>query len=415
MVVQLRILICKNCTDVINAELVPHSGLDVLYEGLMACIRPRCGQVFSWTLGSSHLLSPAASLGRRPGRRAARSIQRCFPLSGIPQRHLSSTTGAVEATETTETTEATETRETRETTEATSTSPTPKIDQNNFAFRPGDWFCPECKTQNFASRHRCRRCDKQKPSNHPDPLAAGDSKLVQLDEWVCPECNRSNSATRSFCRFCKKGKSVELLAGDWMCPACNCQNFPSRQRCYKCDKEKPSEAMKAASSSPKSLLEKKWKCRWCGYINAHFSWFCVTCQEPKPKQDTLREVLPGDWFCPECKNHNFASRLRCRLCDKKKPKKLPATEEDKEDKQDTAVANLVRPDDWVCPQCQFHNFASRHACRNCDARREIDDSGLRKAFREVKEGDWMCPKCKIHNFKFRKECRTCGTAREDQW
>ena len=32
-----------------------------------------------------------------------------------------------------------------------------------------------------------------------------------------------------------------------------------------------------------------------------------------------REVRPGDWMCPSCNNHNFASRMMCKQCNAPKP------------------------------------------------------------------------------------------------
>jgi len=40
----------------------------------------------------------------------------------------------------------------------------------------------------------------------------------------------------------------------------------------------------------------------------------VTCIGPRKQKRK-----PGDWDCPKCDEHNFASRTKCRMCDEPKP------------------------------------------------------------------------------------------------
>jgi len=58
----------------------------------------------------------------------------------------------------------------------------------------------------------------------------------------------------------------------------------------------------------------------------------------------------GDWLCPRCNNHNYASREACNRC--KRPKYLPPN---------------FREGDWMCPNtnCKNHNYASKAACNKC--------------------------------------------------
>lgn len=74
-----------------------------------------------------------------------------------------------------------------------------------------------------------------------------------------------------------------------------------------------------------------------------------------------------------------------------------------------------KPGDWDCPACGFHNFASRHVCFRCKEAQPdgvgVYVSGVRgtaNAFPELyKPGDWECPSCKAHNYASRLACFRC--------
>ncbi len=42
-------------------------------------------------------------------------------------------------------------------------------------------------------------------------------------------------------------------------------------------------------------------------------------QDRKFGRDRNSSMKPGDWNCPKCKNHNYASRTVCNRCDTRKP------------------------------------------------------------------------------------------------
>ena len=71
-------------------------------------------------------------------------------------------------------------------------------------------------------------------------------------------------------------------------------------------------------------------------------------------------VVLGDWFCPSCNNHNFASRAECFKCGERKPAEKISRREKKKG-------------DWHCPQCNFMNFAARSECFDCGAERPASD------------------------------------------
>ncbi|CAM9518110.1 unnamed protein product [Ectocarpus fasciculatus] len=91
------------------------------------------------------------------------------------------------------------------------------------------------------------------------------------------------------------------------------------------------------------------------------------------------ERRPGDWDCPTCGNHVFASRAVCPRCREPRPYEEGGEGSSFDGggvggyRQREPVQK--REGDWDCPSCQFHNFASRQACYRCQAPRPHDDEG----------------------------------------
>jgi len=63
----------------------------------------------------------------------------------------------------------------------------------------------------------------------------------------------------------------------------------------------------------------------------------------------------GEWDCPECNGHNYATQLACFKCGKKKP----------------VQATSKRPGDWYCSVCSAHNYASRDLCFKCNGKKIV--------------------------------------------
>jgi hypothetical protein len=67
-----------------------------------------------------------------------------------------------------------------------------------------------------------------------------------------------------------------------------------------------------------------------------------------------------------------------------------------------------RPGDWFCVDCGNSNYAFRDACNRCKGvKSECEgEEGAARA------GDWSCASCQTSNFKFRTECHKCSAPKD---
>ncbi|GLT95426.1 hypothetical protein SLE2022_131090 [Rubroshorea leprosula] len=68
------------------------------------------------------------------------------------------------------------------------------------------------------------------------------------------------------------------------------------------------------------------------------------------------EMKRGDWICPRCNFMNFARNMKCLECEEARPKRQ------------------LTGGEWECPQCAFYNYARNVVCLRCDCKRPGDIS-----------------------------------------
>ncbi|XP_059652431.1 uncharacterized protein LOC132299684 [Cornus florida] len=79
---------------------------------------------------------------------------------------------------------------------------------------------------------------------------------------------------------------------------------------------------------------------------------------PPPKKRVGRddiEMKKGDWLCPKCDFMNFAKNTVCLQCDGQRPKRQ------------------LLPGEWECPKCNFLNYRRNMACFHCEHKRPPDE------------------------------------------
>ncbi|KAI9593811.1 hypothetical protein BDF19DRAFT_446993 [Syncephalis fuscata] len=272
--------------------------------------------------------------------------------------------------------------------------------------RPGDWACPNCQFHNFATRQYCLKCQTSAP------MGTGTPGGRHPGDWTCPNgrCGFLNYASRSQCLRCSTFKpdtsgmagGYNMSAGnygasntggggggasnphgfrpgDWICPNPNCyfQNFASRTACYRCHTPNPNSMYDMSMYADPNMNS--------GYAayNPVSAASTAAYGAPPPPPPPVHGMdayggaatasyanypsypsyggsggggatfRPGDWYCPNCSSHNFASRLQCMRCHIPRPGGSQA-----------AVAAMLKPGDWLC-SCGYHNFAKRPQCGKC--------------------------------------------------
>jgi len=103
----------------------------------------------------------------------------------------------------------------------------------------------------------------------------------------------------------------------------------------------------------------------------------------------------------------------------------------------------LRPGDWICPECKYHNFSSRDICNKCPCPREGGGGGGGRSRRDdwggggsrrddwggggsrrddwgggggggrSRPGDWECSDCRFLNFASRSQCMKCNNKKGD--
>ncbi|KAK1645043.1 hypothetical protein QYE76_062848 [Lolium multiflorum] len=110
------------------------------------------------------------------------------------------------------------------------------------------------------------------------------------------------------------------------------------------------------------------------------------------RETAVTEMKKGDWLCPNCNFLNFARNRQCLECKEAGPKKIEA---------DTTEMKMG---DWICPQCNFMNFSRNKMCFKCEGHRPK---------RQLNPGEWECPSCDFVNFRRNQECKKCSHDRPE--
>lgn len=103
----------------------------------------------------------------------------------------------------------------------------------------------------------------------------------------------------------------------------------------------------------------------------------------------------GDWICPKCQFLNFARNVKCLRCDGLFQERLRMLSE--------AQDHLPpKKGDWICDKCNFLNFARNTRCLQCKEK---------PPKRQLNPGEWECESCNYINFRRNMVCLKCDHRR----
>lgn len=228
------------------------------------------------------------------------------------------------------------------------------------------------------------------------------SREIREGDWTCPGCNNHNFASRHVCNRCRGARPAageDAKPGDWMCPGCSNHNFARRTTCNKCSAPKPGVGFPALPSALPPGLEAAYgqfmmnpmlafgammaMAQAAGAAGAplHIASPRAAAPAPAAPVEIPKNFKNGDWMCQGCGNHNFASRDSCNKCHARKARPVPTSSYGAASYGAAPVENFagkrynpygpgvqavnMKDGDWMCPNCNNHNFASRTACNKC--------------------------------------------------
>jgi len=159
-------------------------------------------------------------------------------------------------------------------------------------------------------------------------------------------------------------------------------------------------------------------------------------------------MRPGDWACPSCGNHNYASKMACNKCQIPKGamggmggmgayapmggKGYGMMKGGASPYGKSKDASGMRPGDWSCPSCGNHNYADKMACNRC---RTPKAAGMGMGVMgmggmgmggmsmmpgmmpmmggagQQRPGDWKCFACDNVNYASREQCNKCQVSK----
>ncbi|CAO3594302.1 unnamed protein product [Absidia cylindrospora] len=244
----------------------------------------------------------------------------------------------------------------------------------------GDWMCPNtsCSFHNYASRTQCMKCNTYRPSG-PGSVAPPHPPPPGHHAGYNPPPHHHHYAPRPH-------HTPSFRPGDWYCPnpPCGFQNFASRMSCYRCHTPNPNPGPQQNYGGPPNAGAGGPHGSY-GYDNGpsggapyggngHGSSYGNL-----PPGNTMAPgtgghgFRVGDWYCPSCNSHNFASRFQCLKCHTAKPynpsQPTPPPYAGANAGGFRGPPPMMKNGDWVCRNsgCGFHNFAKRTFCGKCHA------------------------------------------------
>ncbi|KAL8105821.1 hypothetical protein AgCh_029570 [Apium graveolens] len=106
-------------------------------------------------------------------------------------------------------------------------------------------------------------------------------------------------------------------------------------------------------------------------------------------------VKQGDWICPTCNFLNFARNIKCLRCDRLDKERLQKLGKDEDHLP-------LKKGDWICETCNFFNFAKNTRCYHCKEKPPP---------RKINPGEWECESCNYINFRKNMACLKCDHRR----
>ncbi|XP_028796801.1 ranBP2-type zinc finger protein At1g67325 [Neltuma alba] len=288
--------------------------------------------------------------------------------------------------------------------------------------REGDWECSGCNNRNYAFRSFCNRC--KQPRLLVDNETPADSKwLPRIGDWICTGCTNNNYASREKCKKCGQPKEVAAMPAVAMTGA----SFPTYSHHFSRAPGGADQKMNIGlignsappvslwlpsgnygsglpydnSANPNLPIPKGWRSGdWicnCGFHNYSSRSQCKKCNAFPPALGTKRlasEELVYDW---DNKRLNVGHTIEQQQTYTSVEQVVGASADSKSGVFASATINSSTAPSLPMPML-FPPQITTPAL-------------LGKGAKQWRNGDWMCTNCNNHNYASRLQCNRCKTHR----
>jgi hypothetical protein len=329
--------------------------------------------------------------------------------------------------------------------------------------KPGDWTCDTCHHVNYPFRAACQKCNKPKPYQHHAPFYSSTPApvLKNPNDWICPNpsCQDIVYASRASCRKCNTPRPPHWgqspAANTWstgyssygapplMSPVDRSAPYGGSNYGYTPAPQNagpgsyggssgygvPSSSTSPFGNSPASYGNPNTPAP-APYGNPPSSAPSSYATSSPASYVTPSNSVPSSYGSPSTPSSVTSSYDQSYFAG------VPPTNSNPNYGYGAPAAYGAppprtggNPNDWTCPNCHDHVYASRSSCRKCNtpkpvggstsdanaqpapsagnASRGVDARGLPVLF----GGDWRCPNCLDHVYRSRAACRKCGQAK----
>ncbi|KAE8699024.1 putative diphosphoinositol polyphosphate phosphohydrolase [Hibiscus syriacus] len=216
---------------------------------------------------------------------------------------------------------------------------------------------------------------------------------VGIDEGnVCSSCNLRGNCDRAYvkAREDEGGRTVDvmriLLTYGLDSVTCSVENKPCQNKLVKA----------SVRRLLKEVVDYGSKDQRADMPNAAPSRADASREDHLSTEGQIKVPMkPGDWLCPKCDFLNFARNIKCLRCDGLFEERLRQLRED----QDHLP---LKKGDWICNRCNFLNFAKNTRCLQCKEK---------PPKRHLNPGEWECESCNYINFRRNMICLKCDHKR----
>ncbi|XP_071706716.1 ranBP2-type zinc finger protein At1g67325 isoform X2 [Rutidosis leptorrhynchoides] len=273
--------------------------------------------------------------------------------------------------------------------------------------KEGDWECGSCENRNYAFRSFCNRC--KQPRLLVDSKTPADSKwLPRIGDWICTGCTNNNYASREKCKKCGQPKELTAM------PALAMHGPTLQTHPHYFARVQGLQHQQPIHLSPNWLLGVPDKygvsaSTWPMGPTNNVPYVNQVSQVPKGWRS-------GDWICT-CGFHNYSSRAQCKKCDASMPPALGTKRSASEDlgqdwdnKRLNAGQQAYLPLGPISSSTFLTPFQMVNSSTNPQMITMPSLPG--KGAKQWRDGDWMCTNCDNHNYASRSHCNKCNTQKE---